>query len=179
MLPGSSWVWCALSSRAQFGINRLVHQLTYANGVTPGFRVHAIHGESPWVQFGLGPEDLKKWPKHFTLNTGALSARSHPKLLLQQDLCGPFRPCEGERSQLVWRGGGDLELSGRLQQQHHSPAQPGGTPERPHKQPCPSCITFGAPLFLPQYRDPPFPGLRHRHQLRSHTISSWLSGQRA
>ena len=64
--------------QSPIGINSLVNQLTYANGVTPGFRVHAIHGERPWVQFGLGPEDLKKWPKHFTLNTSTGLANPNP-----------------------------------------------------------------------------------------------------
>ena len=64
--------------QSPIGINSLINQLTYATGVTPGFRVHAIYGEHPWVQFGLGPEDLKKWPKHFTLNTSTGAANPNP-----------------------------------------------------------------------------------------------------
>lgn len=64
--------------QSPIGINSLVNQLSYTNGVTPGFRVHAIYGERPWVQFGLGPEDLKKWPKHFSLNTSTGPANPNP-----------------------------------------------------------------------------------------------------
>jgi len=38
-------------------IDSLIAQLQYGTGVTAGYRVHAS-AQNPWVQFGLGPQDL-------------------------------------------------------------------------------------------------------------------------
>jgi len=55
-------------------LDSLMAQLTYGTGVTPGFRVHASSA-APWVQIGLGPQDLTVLPTSFQLNrTGYSSA---------------------------------------------------------------------------------------------------------
>ena len=56
--------------RGQHKIDSLAAQLHYGPGVTAGFRVHAT-AKRPWVQFGLGPNDLTVRPSSFRLNRAA------------------------------------------------------------------------------------------------------------